>query len=279
MKEKNWGQESDPDYQSTELPKKERGPSHRIERADVLKARNFLVETYQNQVKKGGQVTAEMAKTNLDHADRVAENARWIAQNEGLDIEMLELAATCHDCGKLKCGYRGGIDTFRHHITGAKMIYDFLQRLGKTPKVCDEVKNMVLAHSAIPFIKRWADDNEIGLPEPLTQEEFALRDADVLDQIDIWGFKKVVEIRQNHDSEFYEEDGGDIQKSIESALLTAQEAEKILRTETAKKIAAGYGKRLVRLLRKIQAPKVVDLKTWQESFQEFLDEEAKNRHQ
>ncbi|MDP2695649.1 MAG: HD domain-containing protein [bacterium] len=250
----------------------EKESSNSIEREDILRAQQFLKDTYNKELRENGKVTPELVKENTDHAERVAENARWIAENEFLDINKLELAAICHDCGKLRSAHPGGIDTFEHHITGARMTYEFLRDLGKSPALSEEIRDMIMAHSAIPFIKRWADENEVGLPEPTTPEEFALRDADLLDQIDIWGFKKIIEIRQMPDGDFYAQDGGNIRKAMASAEQSAKEAKEQLHTETAKKIAASYEKRWQKLVDALRDAEVTSIEEFREVFQKILSQ-------
>jgi hypothetical protein len=69
-------------------------------------------------------------------------------------------------------------------------------------------------------------------------EELALRDADIIDILWMGGFAKIVRFRQIPGTAFYREDGGDIQKAIASALTSYHESAHVLRTPTARALAA-----------------------------------------
>ena len=237
-----------------------------VEREDVGEAWKFLKGVYQEELDEKGEVTPEVVEANIDHAERVAENAHWIAKGEGLNEEKLVFAGICHDCGKLDCTMAGGINTFGHHETSAGLARAFLLKAGKSDELVQSVGDMIERHSFIPFII----DKNPKVPEPKTKEDFALRDADVLDQIDIWGLKKIVEIRQNPKSEFFKEDKGDFQKALTSALETRKNAIGLLVTPTAKKIANSYVKRSEKLLLRLGEQNVKTLEEFQKTFDDFV---------
>lgn len=251
------------------------GNPERIERQDVEKSREFLKRNYEEQLKprdgKDSNVTPEIVQSNLAHADRVTENAKWIAFHEKLDSEKLQLAAICHDCGKLGRDFPGGIDTFNHHLSSALQAKAFLRdSLNKKDSLVKEIGNIINRHSHIPFIL----ERMPNVPPPITKEDFALRDADVLDQMDIHGLRKIVEIRQNPQTEFYKNDGGDLWKAISSALATADQAEKILETATAKKIGASYKQRLGRLITALRESGAKTLDDFKKTFENFSEKES-----
>jgi putative nucleotidyltransferase with HDIG domain len=211
---------------------------NKIEKADILSARLYLDEIYRKEFEeKRSKIEPEVLEANLQHTFRVIKNARSIAQAENMDINKIDIAATLHDIGKLRHDLAGGIDTFGHHETGAKLAKEFLiNQLKKSPELAESISQMITRHSDIPFIRRVKPD----IPEAETKEDFVLRDADVLDMISIHGLKKIVEIRQNPQSKFYSEDEGKLDNAISSALQSSKESEDILVTAEAKKIAKEY---------------------------------------
>lgn len=239
---------------------------NKIEHEDVKAAWEFLKNEYRKEVENKGEVTAEMAGVNIAHAERVAENARLIARGEWLDELKLEFAGICHDSAKLDYTLPGGVDIFNHHETSAGICRVFLYKLGKSDELAQSISDMIERHSFIPFIIA----GNPKVPEPKTKYELALRDADVLDQIDIWGLRKIIEIRQNPKSEFYKEDGGDFQKALASALETRKHAVEFLVMPTAKKIAEGYVKRSEKLLALLKERNVKTFEGFKETFEEFI---------
>jgi HD superfamily phosphodiesterase len=242
-----------------------------ITRNDIEKGLNFLKSIYQAELEEGKEVTSEIVEENFSHTQRVAENARWIAKGEKLDEAKLELAGIFHDSGKLNSELPGGIDTFGHHLVSTPITSSFLTQLKKSPELKESIINMIARHSFIPFIRK----ENPKVPAPMTWEDFALRDADQLDEIDIWGIKKIIEIRQNPKSVFYKEDKGKFQNALNSALQSREEAIKLLVTPTAKKIAEGYEARSQKLLEKVKQAKVKNLKEFNKIFDQFLAAERK----
>ena len=189
----------------------------------------------------GSPVTPELVSLNLDHAERVRSAAVKIAAAEGLDCEVLELAAILHDVAKLdhRETSSGGIDTWHHHHRGASLARKvMLVNLKLDPHIVRRVVRMVEAHSDIPFIRRfWENVYHCDLPTPSTDEEFALRDADTIDLIWVGGMRKIVHFRQVSGSAFFVEDEGDIQKAIASARRSFLESVCVLATDTGRSIA------------------------------------------
>jgi hypothetical protein len=191
----------------------------------------------------GSLVTPELVSLNLDHVARVRSNASVIAEEESLERGLLELAALLHDVCKLdhRETSAGGVDTWHHHHRGASLARKMvLSSLKLGPEIADAVGRMIEAHSDIPFIRRyWETVYRSGLPSPETPEEFALRDADVIDLLWVGGIYKIVHIRQVPGSMFYEEDGGDIRKAIISARGSFLESVSVLSTASGRHMAEG----------------------------------------
>lgn len=240
--------------------------SKEITRNDIEKGLAFLKTVYQKELEEGKEVTPEIVEENLSHTQRVVENARWIAKGEKLNEAKLELAGVLHDVGKLNSEILGGIDTFNHHTASADLASSFLTQLKKSAELKESIINMVARHSFTPFIRK----ENPKVPAPMTWEDFALRDADQLDEIDIWGIKKIIEIRQNPKSAFYKEDKGKFRNALNSAIQSREEAIKLLVTPTAKKIAEGYEARSQKLLEKVKQAKVKNLKEFNKIFNQFL---------
>ncbi len=242
--------------------------SNKIERQDIDAGFQYLQEIYQKELQeKDSKVTPEVSESNINHTKRVVENVKKIAASEKLDVEKMELAAILHDIGKLRHDLAGGIDTFGHHETGAKLAKEFLtKQLKKSPDLANSISEMIARHSDIPFIKRVKPD----IPKAETKEDFALRDADVLDMIGISGLRKIVEIRQNPQSKFYQEDEGKLKNAIASAIQSSKESVNILTTPEAKRIAEEYEKQTEELLKRLKEEKSQSLEDFKKVFDEFV---------
>lgn len=221
---------------------KDRVPVPPIWGEDLQAARTLLQQVYEEEMRyPGSPVTPELVKLNLDHTDRVRANATAIAAGEGLDVELLQLAALLHDVSKLdhRETSSGGIDTWHHHHRGASLAKKLiLVNLKLDSQVADPIVRMIEAHSDIPFIRRyWEGVYHSSLPTPVTSEEFALRDADTIDLLWVGGMSKIVHIRQVPGSAFYKEDGGDIKNAIISARGSFLESVSVLATSTGRDLA------------------------------------------
>jgi len=242
--------------------------SNKIERQDVDAGFQYLEGIYQKELQeKDSKVTPEILESNISHTKRVVENAKRIAASEKLDIGKIEIAAVLHDIGKLRHDLPGGIDTFGHHETGTKLAKEFLtNQLKKSPELAESISQMIARHSDIPFIRRAKPD----VPKAETKEDFVLRDADVLDMVSVHGLRKIVEIRQNPQSKFYQEDKGKLENAISSALQSASESMDILVISEAKKIAREYKKQTGYLLAKLRIANAKTLNDFRKVFDEFV---------
>jgi hypothetical protein len=213
-----------------------------IDAADLRRARELVQGLYEEEACfPGSPVTTELVQLNLEHVDRVRRSVTEIAEGEGLDAGLLQLAAILHDVCKLdhRDVSSGGIDTWHHHHRGASLARKLiLTELGKHDSIAAATARLIETHSDIPFIRRyWTRTYRGGLPTPETPEELALRDGDVIDLLWVGGISKIVHFRQVPGSEFYREDGGDIRNSMASAKRSFEETSGVLSSATARGIA------------------------------------------
>ena len=213
-----------------------------IEPADLQSACFLVEQTYADEGSfPGSPITQELIQMNLDHVERVRRNALEIASGEGLDVSLIELSAILHDISKLdhREASSGGIDTWHHHSRGASLAKKMiLVHLHKKIALAERVARIIETHSDIPFIRRfWVASYHAELPSPKTEEQIALRDADVIDMLWVGGMAKIVHFRQVPGSDFFKEDGGDIQKAIISARRSFEEAARMLSLKTARYLA------------------------------------------
>lgn len=250
-------------------PEQPKIDSNKIERQDINAGFEYLLATYQKELReKDSKVTPGVLESHVGHTKRVIESMIRIANSEKLDVEKMEIAAVLHDIGKLRHDLAGGIDTFGHHETGTKLAKEFLtNQLKKSPELAESISQMIARHSDIPFIRRAKPD----APKAETKEDLALRDADVLDMISVHGLRKIVEIRQNPQSKFYQEDGGKLENAIKSALQSNQESIDILVTPEAKKIAEEFQKQTAKFLEELKNKEVKNLSEFQKVFDKFVE--------
>jgi hypothetical protein len=207
----------------------------------LANAHRLLERTYTDELTfPGSPVNAQLIRLNLDHAERVRRNAVAIGLGEHLEVPVLELAAILHDIAKLdhRDAESKGIDTWHHHYRGAAMAKRFVLSEFQDEPLAERIARMIDAHSDIPFIRRyWLQRYATSLPGPRTAEDFALRDADVIDMLWVGGMSKIVQFRQVPSSEFFKEDGGEIRKAVLSAQTSFQESASVITTDTALKMA------------------------------------------
>lgn len=224
------------------MSKSDDNSAMKIHTADLEKARDLVEQTYSDEASfPGSPITPELIKLNLDHVERVRRNALAIARGEHLDVKLLEMAAILHDVSKLdhREASSGGIDTWHHHARGSSLARKILLvHLRKRIALADEIARIIETHSDIPFIRRfWTSRYQADLPSPRTKEQVAMRDADVIDMLWVGGMAKIVHFRQVPGSDFFKEDGGDIQNAIASARRSFEEASEILELKTSKRLA------------------------------------------
>ncbi len=110
---------------------------------------------------------------DLDHALRVKEWGKLLAEKEGADSTVIELAALLHDIG------RSGAIEKTHAESSAGLAVNILRKTGYSEDIVLRVRDAVMAHS-----------REAG-HEPKTIEAKILYDADKLDFVGAIGLGRL----------------------------------------------------------------------------------------
>lgn len=110
-----------------------------------------------------------------NHVERVHQMARKLAQEEGADIEVVNLAALLHDIGRAKED-SGEIE--HHEVWGARKAEEILENLGYREEMIEKVTHCIRSH-------RYSRE-----PEPETLEAKILSDADNLDALGATGIAR-----------------------------------------------------------------------------------------
>ena len=107
---------------------------------------------------------------NMDHVMRVYNLALRLAENEDVDLEVLQASVLLHDIARVKedNDFTGKID---HAILGAKMSKPILEKLGFPTEKIKHIQNCIVAH-------RYRTGHK-----PRTLEAKILFDADKLDAL------------------------------------------------------------------------------------------------
>lgn len=101
------------------------------------------------------------------HVERVTRTARMLAEREGADLEVVQLAALLHDIGDHK--FHSGDET-----VGPRMARQWLEQQGADPDVIHHVETII----------RDLSFKGAGVPTPMsTREGMCVQDADRLDAI------------------------------------------------------------------------------------------------
>ncbi len=252
------------------------GPSVTIFPEDIEESKKFLREVYEYEVKKpNSKATQAVAELYIEHSERVGEIAKIIALTEKLDAPKLELAGILHDCGKLHSLMPGGIDEISHGARGQRKSYDFMvERLGKNPHLAHEVAFMVARHIYTPENLK-AHPNYSGIEAPESVEEWALRDANMLDYIDFWGMRHVVLIIHEAKAPLSMYGGSDRTNSLRHAVKRRVEFISAIRGKTAKKVAVAMKARSDRFITFIKDKSIKNIEVFNGFFDEFLTSELK----
>ncbi len=128
-----------------------------------------------------------------NHIKRVVRTALEIGKQEGVDLEVIELAAMLHDIFVNKETH-SAIEGFRHEIEGAKEAKKILEKLGEVEETITAVCHCIQSHR-----KRAGT-------EPRTLEAKCLFDADMLDCIGAIGIIRSAFISFDHKQEFYRDE-------------------------------------------------------------------------
>jgi putative nucleotidyltransferase with HDIG domain len=113
-------------------------------------------------------VREEIGEENwLLHVANVVKYAKHLAEVEGVDQDIAEMAALLHDIGRYKFGGK------EHEITGVPEAEKILKELGASENVIEEVKHCVATHRASKDAP------------PKTKIAEIIRDADAMAHFDI----------------------------------------------------------------------------------------------
>ena len=253
------------------------GNPERVERADIELAQKFLERRLKRElVEKDTSVSLHLIKLVADHSERVRFFVRYIARNDDLDVAMLEMGAVLHDVMKLASNYVGGVNGIDHASRGYAVAHNFVHNnLNKADLLAVHVGRMVAHHSYSPYVIEHYDKmkgEELAKPE--SDHEWALRDANLLDYVDIWGIYTLVEMRQRQASPFYKEDQGKFHAAFASAVRTQNASLSAIRGETAKKLAVPLNRRAERFIHEVVANKIGNLADFRKFFEDFIASET-----
>lgn len=126
----------------------------------VEEARKFVEDECKKPTSKYGQ------EVYAFHFLSVHDYAKKLAEENGADVEVVEIAAWLHDIGSIMMGRDN------HHITGAEISGQKLAELGYAPEKIEKVKNCILHHRGSVNTKRE------------TTEEQIIADADAMSAFD-----------------------------------------------------------------------------------------------
>ncbi len=164
-----------------------------------------------------------MAAHDEGHVERVIRIARFIAEREGADVEVVVTAAKLHDIAR---------DAENHAVESAKVARKILIEAGKDWKFIEAVVHAIEAHSFSSGV------------EPKTLEAKVLSDADKLDAMGAIGVARAF---------LYSGEKGrsieDTLKHFEEKLLRLKD---MLYTETARKMAERRHEFLVKFYEEIK---------------------------
>jgi len=224
------------------------------------------LERYHNAVlaERDDETARRLVAENIEHTKRVVDLAGWLGEGEKQHISggayeqdqfvrKLKLAAIFHDIARLNPAEKGLIDK-NYYKPSADLASGLLQlKIALTREVAHEIKQAIAAHDRDETV------------EPKTLLDYSLRDADILDQIDVWGLKKVVE----------ESGDDDIHKVINATLENIRKNRLLIHTDTAKKIAQTFDKRRNEFLEFLKNRNVKNRQEFNAAFNDFIDSKIK----
>lgn len=115
------------------------------------------------------RLSANKGSHDFDHTERVYNLAVHLAQAEGADLEVVQLAALLHDITRKEEDDSSGV--INHALKGAEVAREILLDLGVGEEKIDRICECIARH-------RFRDNNQ-----PETLEEKIIFDADKLDSI------------------------------------------------------------------------------------------------
>ncbi|HBB37415.1 MAG: Metal dependent phosphohydrolase [Candidatus Moranbacteria bacterium GW2011_GWC1_45_18] len=114
---------------------------------------------------------------NMDHVNRVYNNALKISKDEKIDLEVVKIAILLHDIGGSK-EMKSKSGKFDHAIESAKIAGPFLQKLGFSEEKIRHICDCIITH-------RYRTENK-----PKTKEAQIVFDSDKLDTIGAIGIAR-----------------------------------------------------------------------------------------
>ena len=124
---------------------------------------------------------SKLNKLDLQHTQEVRKSAKMLAQLEGADAEVVDIAAIFHDAAKKEAGLE------KHDEVGAQWSKIFLSNLGIDKDFIDAVYNIIYQHSA-PWIHNEPWFKQMPMPDSI--EAKVMFDADMLAQMTKIGIEK-----------------------------------------------------------------------------------------
>jgi uncharacterized protein len=114
---------------------------------------------------------------NMDHVNRVCNNALKIAKGEKVDLEVIKIAILLHDIGGFK-EMNSKTGKFDHAVESAKIARPFLRKLGYSEKKIEHICKSIVTH-------RYRTGNK-----PETKEAQVVFDSDKLETIGAIGIAR-----------------------------------------------------------------------------------------
>lgn len=114
---------------------------------------------------------------NMDHVNRVYNNALKIAKGEKADLEVIKIAILLHDIGGFR-EMKNSSGQFDHAIESAKIARPFLEKLGYPEKKIQHICDCIVSH-------RYRTGNK-----PKTKEAQIVFDSDKLETVGAIGIAR-----------------------------------------------------------------------------------------
>ncbi len=191
----------------------------------------------------------EFARKNLDelnymHTKNVVKIALALAEKEGADKEVVEIAAWLHDIGKSD----KNSTPINHHSLGVKIAEDLLNKLQADTQKTKEICHIIEAHMGPPC-KFWLSElKKVGrtfdFPRPNAKEAKIIYDADMIDLFSPFGIAKLIYLRTKSGKDFLD--------SIEGAKDSAFAAYNDLQTRSGREFGEKYFKAAEEFFEKIE---------------------------
>jgi len=160
------------------------------------------------KIQKLKEIAKDLYKTcpahDFEHIMRVYNLCNHLAENENIDIEVLQAATLLHDIGGIK-EMNDSSGKTDHALEGAKIAEPILENLGFSEEKINHIKDCIISH-------RFKTENR-----PKTREAEILFDADKLDSLGAIGIARHISwVGRNNANIFKKVD--DIQKYADDNL-------------------------------------------------------------